>query len=234
MLRREGGFFQPCQRVRNREVGRGRTSILLGAIASLFLLESSAPIRSGRLVRECQRAYDECLFRDGDLVFRQGRGIFSGMFASMGKVPSRYSHVGMIAVRGARLVVIHADASELTGRGFVREEPVETFLNDAHAESAALYRVSGREEDGPARAARIAAGFAEARVPFDSDFDLSTEDALYCTEMVWVAYDRAGVRISEALDRMTLPLRGEEDKPIISTGSLLAAGTLELVARLKD
>lgn len=50
----------------------------------------------------------------------------------------------------------------------------------------------------------IAGRYASRRTPFDTDFELADDSAIYCTELVWICYREAGLRATSA-DRVLFP-----------------------------
>jgi hypothetical protein len=143
----------------------------------------------------------------GDLVFRLGRSF--GSQAVMSVDPkSAYSHVGILA-RGADAgwYVIHVMPEAATDVSRVRFELLDEFVSTAQAQSYAVFRFHGvDEEQVRARAVENARRFYDSGVTFDSNFDLTTDDAMYCTELVWKAYLGAGVDLVDGkLDALEGP-----------------------------
>ncbi len=178
-----------------------------------------------------QILFEQNLFQEGDLVFRKGKGFFTNFFSSAGRMKTSFSHVGIIQIRENRVYVIHTEASELTGIGFAKIEPIEVFLNDDNAFFGSLYRLNDKPETYGKAAVRNAAGFVKARVPFDTAFDLGTQDRLYCTELVWLAYKKVGIDLVKEMDILRPPVI---EKTIVSIGSILNGGKLILVKKLKE
>jgi hypothetical protein len=167
-------------------------------------------------------------------VVRRGRGIFSDLFRKVGGVESPYSHVGILHLDGDEARVIHTVASELTSRGHVRIEPLRQFIGKENADAAALYRARSASREELREAVRTALGFAAARVPFDTRFDLATEDRLYCTELVQLAFRRAGVVLVKEDQLVALDL-AERGSPlmILSMESLLRSERIQLIWTLE-
>ena len=115
------------------------------------------------------------------LIVRLGDGYFSNIFRKVSSQEKRFSHSGIIHPVDEGYKVYHIEANELTGKGIVRDEPLESFVT--HSEEWALYAINApdsiREEI--VRQARI---FFEREIPFDLDFDLASDDKLYCSELV--------------------------------------------------
>ena len=154
-------------------------------------------------------------FKNGDLVFRRGRDLVSRMVLEMDDA-SRYSHVGLIYRAGSQLFVIHAVPAENSAeRNEVKMEPFQVFASASRATEIAIYRLREMNDSThsavASKAADHALRLAAAHTPFDSEFDLSTPDALYCTELVWHVYKMAGVDLVDGnFDALQIPFRSGE------------------------
>lgn len=123
----------------------------------------------------------------GDIICRFGNGIWSNYFKNVSSEEKRFSHIGIIFVdEKSTPWVIHASANDYSGVGRVAKDPLKQFI--AKAEEFAIYRIEGDEDVGP-RIAREALGFLDR--PFDSAFDLSTEDRVYCSELIYLCVNRS-------------------------------------------
>jgi hypothetical protein len=146
--------------------------------------------------------------RPGDLVFRRGRSFGSQAVLSVDPA-SPYSHVGILASisRASDWQVIHVMPQAVADTSPVQIESLVTFISTDQASDYAIYRLRAPDTQGTAaRAADIARGFYDRGVVFDSQFDLSKEDAMYCTELVWKAYLGAGVDLMDGrLDALEGP-----------------------------
>ena len=121
----------------------------------------------------------------GDLVFRKGRGMWTKYFIRASTREKRFSHVGIV-LRTDPTLIIHAEGSDLTGIGNVRIEDWQGFLEIAS--ECAVYRYAGAEGTGRAIAS---CGLQRLGVPFDSSFDMSSSNELYCTEFIREAVNEA-------------------------------------------
>lgn len=135
------------------------------------------------------------MIRSGDLVFRQGRGIFSGIFRNVGNVASPFSHVGILYIESKNIFVIHTEASELTGVGFAKKEPLSKFISNRNAKSYKFYRVVGLDSSGINTMLKTALKYVRDKVPFDTEFNLKDSGKLYCTELVYKAYKTARINL---------------------------------------
>lgn len=150
------------------------------------------------------------LLADGDIIFRKGRSLVSeAVLTSDGQSP--YSHVGIIKIINDNVMVIHAVPSESPGeKDLVKIDALPLFLSYDRASMAAIYRLDQIDKDAQAcaiKASNIALSYAEQQIPFDNDFDLNTKDSLYCTEMVWRAYQGAGIDLVDGkFDNLAIPM----------------------------
>ena len=118
--------------------------------------------------------------REGDLVFRCGEGIVSRAVLSV-EEDGVYSHVGILVRDGDAWKVVH--------------------LAPDRARAGALVHCGLSDPAVLARIRETALGWARDNVPFDDDFDIADSSRLYCTELVWRLYRRAGIDLSEGRRR---------------------------------
>ena len=115
----------------------------------------------------------------GDIVFRKGAGLWTRYFINVSSREKRFSHVGLVVSNRPTTVILHADANDMTGHGFVRLENWKGFFNNAS--ECAAYRYEGE----PSNALLfVENGMRKLGVPFDWTFNMSSTNALYCTELI--------------------------------------------------
>lgn len=133
------------------------------------------------LTAACPATLPEDL-REGDLVVRTTDSLLSLLSLSLSESDRRFSHVGILVKSGGEeWLVIHARPGEDNQPGVIGE-PLETFL--APALRRGYYRL--RISDGEALSlSRRAVEWQSQGIPFDHQFDLSNDHALYCTELIW-------------------------------------------------
>lgn len=143
----------------------------------------------------------------GDLIFRTGHDAVSGAVLALDPVP-RFSHVGILAQRDGAWVVIHSLPPGFPGdTDGVRVEPLRDYLSASNARRAAVYRLAGDSRIQAQAAVMEAFSYDQKRASFDGDFDLKDHQRLYCTELVWLAFRKAGVDLAPSPDWLDLPLR---------------------------
>lgn len=157
-------------------------------LAAGFLLArpgpSASPAETGALIAAARAEA-----RPGDVLFKSGDGFWGAMAARFSRSDEGFGHVGLVAPgEDGALVVIHAGGDPLAGDGRVQRASLDEFLR--RATSAALYRPA-LDEAALGAALAYAEGALLRNAPFDAGFSLDTEEALYCTELVWRALSEA-------------------------------------------
>lgn len=143
--------------------------------------------------------------RPGDVLFRRGRSILSSAVLAA-DAEGRFSHVGIIVTLPDGLGVVHTVPGHADAGGGARGDPISEFLDPDLASAAALYRLIGDDRERSQLVQRAARDFATRAVPFDGDFDLEHQDRLYCTELVWAAFLRAGLDLTQGhFDSLDVP-----------------------------
>lgn len=117
------------------------------------------------------------------LVLRRGNDITSIMLAEMNIHDKRFSHMG-ICIRGASgPIVYHIVGAESGREDFIRKENVEDFF-DAANNNAIGYAPLVLSDAELRRLDRTLYNWYRQRIPFDMSFDMSTDDSMYCSELV--------------------------------------------------
>ena len=145
--------------------------------------------------------------QNGDLVFRKGRSVESQMVLFSDQ-ESDYSHVGIVYMIEGEAYVIHTVPDELESSiDYIKMEKIEEFFNSEKASKGSVLRTKTEYISFALLAAQKAKCFYDRKIIFDDAFDLKTEDKLYCTELVWKAYQENGVDLVQGkFDKLFLPI----------------------------
>jgi len=131
--------------------------------------------------------------QSGDLIFRRGTSIESHIVLLTDQ-ESDYSHVGMIYIINGKLFVIHTVPKENDADpGYIKLEPINRFLSDGKASRLAIFRLHQYFSEKINTASNYAYNCYVKKYCFDNNYDLVSDKQLYCTELIWKAYKRAGV-----------------------------------------
>lgn len=165
----------------------------------------------------------------GDIIFRRGISLESRAIISIDG-DFGYSHAGIIRKTGSRIEVIHASyAEEGQTQEIIINEPIEKFLKPSSSSAAAAYRLSAHDKSLPLIALAEAERFLSEKISFDKDFNVETADKIYCTELIWLSFKKAGVDLTAGrFDRVPY-LFGKPDKDYILPSSLLNSSQLQKV-----
>ena len=147
-----------------------RHSILILAIL-LFATSSMAGLDSPKIV-----------YRDGDIIFQTSQSDQS--VAIQRATQSPYSHCGLIFYRNGKPYVFEAAST-------VRFTPIKKWIAQGSGGHFVVRRLkdAGTILSGKAVSKLRAAAMRFQGKPYDWTFEWS-DDRIYCSELVWKAYDR--------------------------------------------
>jgi len=121
--------------------------------------------------------------RDGDLVFQTSKSSqSSAIFAA---TASAFTHMGIIRNDGGKISVIEAIRT-------VQETPLKEWVNRGDMARVAIYRDPALTPDQAKRV--LSAAKALYGRPYDLFFSFNN-DAIYCSELPYLAYKAAGISI---------------------------------------
>src|ERR1051326_1163247 len=167
---------------------RGVTGLLVLSIGSMCWFASARFVATSA---SKPKNINATSLHSGDIIFRRGVSIESQAVIAMDGA-STFSHVGIVLRQRDAVLVVHVVPGE-GGADTTKIEPIEDFLRSDRASAARAYRVISENPSQIERAVEIAKDYAQRQIPFDKNFDLTSDDALYCTELVWRAYQKAGL-----------------------------------------
>lgn len=134
------------------------------------------------LAAACARSERLPAVRDGDLIFQTSRS--SQSVAIQRATGSPYSHMGLVLVRDGKPYVFEAIAT-------VRFTPLDRWIARRAGQHFVLKRLRNAgtvlDAAGISRLRTAAVSFTGR--PYDLTFEWS-DDRIYCSELVWKAYDR--------------------------------------------
>jgi uncharacterized protein YycO len=162
--------------------------IALGFVFSLLGTAVAAPYLDHVVLPSLRDA------QPGDVVFVKGRTLRSVVMHLLQNDLNSYTHVGIVVFVNAVCTVIHADPHG----SVIVQERCDSFISRTKVSRALIYRlVTGDGQRFASRAADAAQAYQNAVIRFDDRFDLTTDDAFYCTELVWRAYLAAGIDLTD-------------------------------------
>ena len=164
------------------------------AFALIFLLSL--------ICSACKKSKEDTLkdadnLQPGDVVFRLGDSPESNAIM-VADPEAAYSHVGIVVSYMNKMKIVHAcpgDNFEINDSNLVRMDRPEVFFSNKNCLQGAIYRYANR--DFAKKAAEEAISMYENKIPFDFNFEAEDSSALYCTELVTLAYHKAGVELTD-------------------------------------
>ena len=120
---------------------------------------------------------------DGDIICRLGNRFWSQIFKETSNTDKRYSHLGIIRIRDGVATVIHSEGTTGQGKDFVKEQPIDDFLQIARA--IGIYRAKNVDGAQISDTSREYLGRS-----FDWKFDLKDASEVYCTELLYLVLSR--------------------------------------------
>lgn len=155
----------------------------------------------------------------GDLIFRQGTEAVSHMVRVVDQ--GLYSHVGLLVGQPGAWQVVHATPSERAGQSdAVVLDSLEFFLDPQRARAFAVDGVQAASPQARQQAvswalAQLGRPFAlrdeaaeRARAPDGSVSATHEQAGIYCTTLVWEAWQRSGLDWQVAFIQVQMPLLG--------------------------
>lgn len=120
---------------------------------------------------------------DGDIVLRCGRDITSEMMRIMNKSDHRFSHCGFVFTTAGKKMVYHSIGAEDSPEAVIRVESLENFFSPANNLAIGFAKMHYNEGEQILIKSMLDS-LVRAKVPFDLNFNIDSDDSLYCTEMI--------------------------------------------------
>ena len=151
---------------------------------------------------------DQSILKDGDLIFRTRNGLISQMILSQSPQGS-FSHVGLVVKKGQVWTVIHAvPYGHDQGMHGVLQEKIDDFLDVQNTQKYAIYRFPNLtlQETGMMK------NYLSQQLgkQFDDRFLMSSDDRLYCSELVVKALKKVGIQQANQLPKQAFMLMDED------------------------
>lgn len=183
-----------------RKAGLGAAVILI-TMAGWWGLAAFRPVTKPEVCQPLRRLSDNPanarlvdsavhLLRSGDIALRTGTDIISVMLRGMNLRDKTYSHCGIVMIEDGYPFVYHSIGGEDDPDARLARDSAKTFFLPGPNERLGIARLSLNAAQ-IARLRTIAARYYSARPRFDLDFDLATDDKLYCAEFVYKAIREA-------------------------------------------
>ena len=130
------------------------------------------------------------LVKQGDLIVRTGKDFTSETMRLLSAKDQTYSHCGIASFEHDSLFVYHSIGGEWNPDQKLRRDPFDFFCNPFENRGFGIFRYNlTRKED--AKLINIVHSLYARGVKFDMQFDLATDDRMYCSEFVYKVVERS-------------------------------------------
>lgn len=131
------------------------------------------------------------LIRNGDLVTRTGNDFTSESLRSLNRRNKTYSHCGIASIEHDTVFVYHALGGDFNPDQKIRRDPFELFAEPYNNKGTGIFRFH-LPDSITSSFAITARQYYLSDITFDMDFDLLTDNKMYCSEFVYKSLLKAG------------------------------------------
>lgn len=174
--------------------GRATVRVLPVLTVALFLQccnnNTSVKQKSAQEIQAEKNNYNDGLLREaktlvknGDLLLRGGNDFSSRFVKEINKQDRAYSHGGIAVVKNGEVYVYHIIPDHTQTNDKIRFDKIDSFLvaYDNTDFAIARYKIDSSETTDFLNYLQQQ---YEKKVAFDMSFDLSSDDNMYCSEMI--------------------------------------------------
>ncbi len=138
------------------------------------------------------RQVDSCktFLKNGSIVLRRGNDVISEIFSQLNKTNQSFSHCGIAFNENNVWYVYHSIGGEDNPDERMRKDTYENFVISSQNNGFGICDLSLKDKQ-VASLHSIVDSLYTKKVPFDMQFDLQSNDRLYCAEMVYKAIQKA-------------------------------------------
>jgi len=128
--------------------------------------------------------------KNGDLITRTGNDFTSESLRSLNQRDKSYSHCGIASIEHDSVFVYHALGGDFNPDQKIRRDPLELFAEPYSNKGIGIFRFMVADSIKN-NFVSVAKELFKKGVMFDMDFDLKTDDRMYCAEFVYKTFVKA-------------------------------------------
>ena len=133
--------------------------------------------------------------REGDLILRCGNDFISESLSDFSQMEKLYSHSGVAIMDNGTMYIYSNMAGDINPDEIMRRDVVDSFITPVHNIAIGIYRYDVITPELEKLKNIIRTHYIN-KLQFDMNFDLATDDKMYCAEMIAKSVERAtGKRI---------------------------------------
>jgi hypothetical protein len=130
------------------------------------------------------------MVKTGDLIVRTGKDFTSETMRLLSKKDKTYSHCGIASIEHDSLFVYHSIGGEWNPDQKIRRDPFEIFCNPYENRAFGIFRYKITPEEN-VTLINVVHKFYNKKIMFDLQFNLASDDRMYCSEFVYKAIAQA-------------------------------------------
>jgi hypothetical protein len=130
------------------------------------------------------------MIRTGDLVVRTGGDVTSYMLSQLNLTDKTYSHCGLVIIENGYPFVYHSIGGEDNPNEYLRRDSASFWFSPLHNLGYGIVRYDV-DSAQIARLSEVVRSYYHQKKKFDLDFDLASNDKLYCAEFAYKALNEA-------------------------------------------
>ncbi|HMK19986.1 MAG TPA: YiiX/YebB-like N1pC/P60 family cysteine hydrolase [Chitinophagaceae bacterium] len=165
--------------------------------------------------------------REGDLVLRCGNDFTSESLSDFSQNEKLFSHSGIAMMDNGTMYIYSNMAGDINPDEIMRRDIVDSFITPAHNVAVGVYRydITTAELE---KLKNIIHTHYMNKLQFDMNFDLSTDDKMYCAEMIAKSVEHAtGKRITFSKSLITPALKEKYLKKLLEKKVIPSAKVAE-------
>ena len=121
--------------------------------------------------------------QNGDLITRTGNDFTSESLRSLNQRDKTYSHCGIASIENDSLFIYHALGGEWNPDQKLLRQSITQFAEPYSNRGIGIYRFAITSDEKDSIMEAVKKHYTQGRM-FDMDFDLKTDDHMYCAEFV--------------------------------------------------
>jgi hypothetical protein len=128
--------------------------------------------------------------QEGDLVVRCGNDFTSESLRDFSQQEKLYSHSGIAFLHNGVMYIYSNMAGDLNPDEVMRRDVIDSFLTPVNNVAMGVYRYDLSDAEIQTLKSIVLEHYRN-KLQFDMNFDLSTDDKMYCVEMIAKAVEKA-------------------------------------------
>lgn len=135
-------------------------------------------------------ANTQTLVKNGDIITRTGNDFTSQSLKSLNQRDKTFSHCGIASIENDSVFVYHSLGGDWNPDQKIRRDPFLLFAEPYSNNEIGIFRFS-LSDSMINNLVKVAKDFYARGIMFDMDFDLKTDDRMYCAEFVYKSLVKA-------------------------------------------